>query len=78
MTDMAPHHVSAHGSHPVRSAPRPLRPSPAARDTHAPVDPLLSEWLRLRTVVDTLLQRAAVRDGAASHPNATNQEPLDD
>jgi hypothetical protein len=54
-----------------------LRPSPVAHDSHAPVDRLLSEWLRLRTIVDTLLQRAAGRDGAASHPLATNQEHLD-
>ncbi len=77
MSDLAPHAVSAHGPHPVRITPRPLRPSPGARDTHAPVDPLLSEWLRLRTIVDTLLQRATARDGAASHGIATNQEHLD-
>ena len=74
MTDIAPHHVAAHGPHPARITPPPLRPSPVA---HAPVDRLLSEWLRLRTIVDALLQRADERDGASSHSLATNQEHLD-
>ena len=54
MTDMAPHDVAAHGPHPARITPQPLRPSPVAHDTHAPVDRLLSEWLRLieQAVVD--------------------------
>jgi hypothetical protein len=77
MTDMAPHHVAGHGPHPARITPQPLRPSSVAHDTHAPVDRLLSEWLRLRTIVDALLQRADGRDGASSHPLATNQEHLD-
>jgi hypothetical protein len=47
--DMAPHDVAAHGPHPARITPQPLRPSPVAHDTHAPVDRLLSEWLCLRT-----------------------------
>jgi hypothetical protein len=54
-----------------------LGPSAGTRDTHAPIAPLLSEWLRLRTIVDTLLQRVTARDGAASHGIATNQEHLD-
>jgi hypothetical protein len=77
MTDMTPHDVSAHGPHPARITPRPLRPSPAARDSHAPLDARLNEWLRLLTIVDTLLQRAAGRDEAASHSIATNQERID-
>lgn len=77
MTDMAPHDVAAHGPHPARITRHPWRPSPVAPDTQAPVDRLLSEWRRLRTIVDRLLQRAAGRHGAASHPLATNQEHLD-
>jgi hypothetical protein len=77
MTDMAPHDVATHGPHPARITPPPLRLSPVAHDARAPVDSLLSEWLRLRTIVDAVLQRADGRDGASSHPLATNQEHLD-
>ncbi len=77
MTDMAPHDVATNGPHPARITPPPSRLSPVAHDTHAPVAPLLSEWLRLRTIVDAVLQRADGRDGASSHPLATNQEHLD-
>jgi hypothetical protein len=38
------------------------------RNTPPPVDRLLREWLRLRTIVDRLLERAAGLDGAASDP----------
>jgi hypothetical protein len=79
MTDMTPCDVSAHGPL-ARITPRPSRPSPVARDTSARVDPL-REWLRLRTIVDTLLQRVSTsQDGTTSrtrHPIATNEEHLD-
>jgi hypothetical protein len=74
---MAPHDIAARGPHPAPITPHPSRPSPVAHDTDAPVDHLPSEWLRLRTIVDTLLQRAAGRDGAARHSIGTHQERLD-
>jgi hypothetical protein len=83
MTDMnIPHDVSSHGPYPTRITQRSSRPSPVARHTDMRLEPLLREWLRLRTIVDTLLQRASTApDGttrAARHPTATNWEPLDD
>jgi hypothetical protein len=77
MTDMAPHDVATHGPQSARITPPPLRLSPVAHDPHVPVDLLLTEWLRLRTIVDAVLQRADRRDGASSHPLATSQEHLD-
>lgn len=73
MSDRAPHDEAAHEAHPVQITPRRMRPSPAADEFKAPADPLLSEWLRLRTIVDTLLQRVAGRDGAASDLLATKE-----
>jgi hypothetical protein len=73
MSDLVPHDEPAHEAHPVQITPRRMRPFPAAYEFQAPVDPLLSEWLRLRAIVDTLRHRVAGRDGAASHLLATKE-----
>jgi hypothetical protein len=80
MTDMkAPSGVSAHGPHRAWIARRPSRPSRVARSTYADVEPL-SEWFRLRTIVDALLPRvSAAQDGTMRpvRPIVTNEEHLD-
>ena len=82
MTDRnRPHDVSSHGPYPTRITQRSSRPSPVARHTDMRLEPLFRAWLRLRTIVDTLLQRASTApDGTTSAARpliATNREPLD-
>jgi hypothetical protein len=81
MTEIC-HDASSHASRTARISHRTSTPPPVTRDTHARLDTVAREWLRLRTIVDALLRRAtAVRDGgttmAAMHTIAEQQERID-
>jgi hypothetical protein len=51
--------------------PSPLHPIEPSRDAHAWPDRVARDWLRLRTMVDALLCRAAASKGAADAIAAT-------
>lgn len=81
MTDTKPPcDVSAHGPHRASIAPRPSRPSQVVRSHNTHVDPL-SEWFRLCSIVDALLQRVSTaEDGTmepVSQPILTHEAHLD-
>lgn len=81
MTDIF-HEASSHASRTARICHRISTSTPVTRDTHARLDTVAREWLRLRTIVDALLHRApALWDGettlAAKNTIAAQQERID-
>ena len=61
------HLARPHGSHPsmIGQLSSPSHPSMRSRDVHVWPETVPTDWLRLRTIVDGLLQRAAAATDAA-------------
>ena len=55
----------------IGQRPSPWHPIEPSRDAHEWPDTMVTDWLRLRTIVDGLLHRAAASKDAATAINAT-------
>ena len=56
----------------IGQRPSPWHPIEPSRDAHAWPDTMATDWLRLRTIVDGLLHRAAAARDAADAVAATS------
>lgn len=64
------HLARPHGSHPSMD-PAPSHPIERSRDVHVWPETVPTDWLRLRRIVDGLLQRAAAATDAADAVGVT-------